>query len=238
MILQPDENKKREGLAPLFLRYARLLLRGFGWFVVGFVVLILLLRWINPPFTPYVSSENRRLGQMRQDWVALQDINPHLRRAVLAAEDANFCEHWGFDLTALRAAFEGGGARGGSTITQQTVKNMFLWHGRSYLRKGLEAAITPAVEILWPKHRILELYLNIAEFDEGVFGTQAAASWYFGTDAANLTLAQSSALAAVLPNPKDRSAIRPGPRLQARGRSIAGGAQTLAADGRAACVDG
>lgn len=218
-------------------RYVRLALhwavRAFGWAVLGLVALIVLLRFINPPLTPYVTAEAWRLGEVRQDWVRLEEISPDLRRAVIAAEDANFCAHWGFDVAALRAAFEDGARRGGSTITQQTVKNLLLWQGRSWVRKGLEAAITPLVDILWSKHRILEVYLNLAEFDEGVFGAQAASQWYFGVDAADLSLAQASGLASVLPNPKNRSARSPGNR----GPRIAGGAQTLAADGRARCVE-
>ena len=163
----------------------------------------------------------------------LEEINPHLRRAVLAAEDASFCTHWGFDIDALRAAIADGARRGGSTITQQTVKNVFLWQGRSWVRKGLEAGITPLVELIWTKHRILEVYLNVAEFDEGVFGAQAASQWYFGIDASDLSLAQASGLASVLPNPKERSARAPGNR----GVRIADGAQTLARDGRAACIE-
>jgi monofunctional biosynthetic peptidoglycan transglycosylase len=212
---------------------ARWLVRAFGWAVIGLIASILLLRFINPPLTPYVTAEAWRLGEVRQDWVRLEQMSGDLRRAVMAAEDANFCDHWGFDVAALRAAFEGGARRGGSTITQQTVKNLFLWQGRSWVRKGLEAAITPLVDLLWSKHRILEVYLNLAEFDEGVFGAQAASVWYFGVDAADLSLAQASGLASVLPNPKNRSARASGNR----GARIAGGAQTLAADGRSACVE-
>ncbi len=214
-------------LARLTLRW---LVRAFGWAVLGLVALIVLLRFINPPMTPYVTAEAWRLGEVRQDWVRMEDISPDLRRAVIAAEDANFCSHWGFDVAALRAAMADGAQRGGSTITQQTVKNLLLWQGRSWTRKGLEAAITPLVDVLWSKHRILEVYLNLAEFDEGVFGAQAASRWYFGVDAADLTLSQASGLARVLPNPKNRSARTPSSR-------IASGAQTLAADGRAACVE-
>ena len=211
----------------------RFVMRGFGWAVIGFVALVLILRFVNPPLTPYVTAERLRLGELRQEWVAIEEINPHLRRAAIAAEDANFCLHWGFDVDALRSALEDGAQRGGSTITQQTVKNVFLWQGRSWVRKGLEAAMTPVVDLLWSKHRILEVYLNVAEFDEGVFGAQSASRWYFGVDASGVTLAQASALASVLPNPKNRSARAPGNRA----RRIASGAQTLAADGRAACIE-
>ena len=101
-------------------------------------------------------------------------------RSAVAAEDANFCLHWGFDMAAIREAVEEGGTRGASTISQQVVKNVFLWHGRSWVRKAMEAVMTPVVELVWTKRRILEVYLNVAEFDEGVFGVQAAAQHYFG----------------------------------------------------------
>ncbi|MBO6789092.1 MAG: monofunctional biosynthetic peptidoglycan transglycosylase [Dinoroseobacter sp.] len=207
--------------------------RVIGWAFAALTLLVLIFGFFNLPFTPYIASERARLGEIRQDWVRLEEINPHLRRAVLAAEDASFCAHWGFDIDALRAAIADGARRGGSTITQQTVKNVFLWQGRSWIRKGLEAGITPLVELIWPKHRILEVYLNVAEFDEGVFGAQAASQWYFGIDASDLSLAQASGLASVLPNPKERSARAPGNR----GVRIADGAQTLARDGRAACIE-
>jgi monofunctional biosynthetic peptidoglycan transglycosylase len=147
----------------------------------GLALVVLVTVWVAAyaivpvPTTPYILSERLRLGGVERDWVPIDDISENLQRAVVAAEDANFCLHWGFDMAAIRAAIDAGAARGGSTISQQTVKNAFLWHGRSWLRKALEAAITPLMEALWPKRRILEVYLNVAEFDEGVFGAEAAA---------------------------------------------------------------
>jgi monofunctional biosynthetic peptidoglycan transglycosylase len=156
----------------------------------------------------------------------------------VAAEDANFCNHWGFDMAAIRQAIEEGSNRGASTISQQVVKNVFLWHGRSYLRKAMEAVLTPAVELVWSKQRVLEVYLNVAEFDEGVFGVQAAAQHHFGVDAKDLTALQAARLAAVLPDPKGRSASEPSSFVRNRTRSIISGAETIAADGRSACFDG
>jgi len=160
---------------------------------------------------------------------------------VMAAEDANFCLHWGFDLAAIEKAIEdnakGRRVRGASTITQQVAKNLFLWHGRSWLRKGLEAGFSVLIETIWTKRRIVEVYLNIAEFDEGVFGAQAAARRYFKADASDLTLAQAARLAAVLPDPKDRSATSGSDFMRRRAAAIAEGARTLEADGRAACID-
>ncbi len=111
---------------------------------------------------------------------ALEEVAPVMARSVVAAEDANFCNHWGFDLAAIKRAIAEGSNRGASTLSQQTVKNVYLWHGRTWLRKALEAGITPLVETVWTKRRIIEVYLNVAEFDEGVFGVDAAAQHYFG----------------------------------------------------------
>ena len=158
-----------------------------------------------------------------------------MARSAVAAEDANFCLHWGLDLTAIRAALDQGGTRGASTISQQVVKNVFLWQGRSWLRKALEAGLTPVMEALWSKRRVLEVYLNIAEFDEGVFGVEAAAQHYFGVSAADLSDLQAARLAAVLPDPKGRSASDPGPLVRQRTGQIIDGAATIAADGRDDC---
>lgn len=193
--------------------------------------------FINPPTTAYIMSEGLRLGEIRRDWRDLDDISEHMARAAVAAEDANFCNHWGFDMAAIRLALQDGAGRGASTISQQTVKNAFLWHGRNWYRKALEALMTPAVEAIWSKRRVLEIYLNIAEFDEGVFGVAAAAQWYFGVDARDLTLQQASLLAAILPAPKTRSARDPSLFVKKRGRSIASGAETIRVDGRSACFE-
>ena len=192
---------------------------------------------INPPTTPYIYSEARRLDGVKRTWVPYDQIAPVMGRAAVAAEDANFCLHWGFDMAAIRAALDSGGARGASTISQQVVKNVYLWHGRNWTRKALEAMITPVVEAIWSKQRILEVYLNIAEFDEGVFGVEAAAQHYFGVSAADLTATQASRLAGVLPNPKGRSAANPSSSQLKRAASIRGGAATILADGRSDCFE-
>ena len=153
----------------------------------------------------------------------------------MAAEDANFCLHWGFDMAAIREAVNEGSNRGASTITQQMVKNVFLWHDRNWVRKALEALTTPVVEVLWSKRRILEVYLNVAEFDEGVFGVEAAARHHFGVSARDLSPTQAARLAAVLPDPKGRSASEPSDFVRRRTRQIISGADTILADGRAAC---
>ncbi len=191
----------------------------------------------DPPTTYYIAAETRRLGVVDRQWVAFEEMSPAVARAVVAAEDANFCRHWGFDMAAIRAAIAEGGERGASTITQQMIKNAYLWHGRSWLRKALEAGLTPMVELIWTKRRILEVYLNVAEFDEGVFGIEAAARHYFGIGPEALTARQAARLAAVLPAPKVRSASQPSRETALRAARIMDGAATIAADGRTDCFE-
>ena len=218
-------------------RVTTYLWRGLAFAAVFAVCLIFAGRFIPPWTTPYMATESSRLGGVAYDWVALHDIAPVMARAAVAAEDANFCTHWGFDMVAIRKAIEGGGARGASTISQQTVKNLYLWHGRNYTRKALEALLTPVLEALWPKRRIIEVYLNIAEFDTGVFGVKAAAQHYFGVAPRDLTATQAARLAAILPDPKDRSASKPSRFVRQRASSILDGAATIRKDGRAACFE-
>jgi monofunctional biosynthetic peptidoglycan transglycosylase len=230
---------KSEAKAP------RLTLRGLRrWVVrgilglVGFVVfMVLLYAVVNPPTTPYMLAEARRQGGIEHEWVPMERIAPVMARSAVAAEDANYCLHWGFDMAAIRQVIDEGGGRGASTLTQQTVKNVYLWHGRNWLRKALEAGLTPLVELVWSKRRILEVYLNVAEFDTGVFGVEAAAQHHFGVSAADLTPTQAARLAAVLPDPKGRSASDPSRFVRNRAASIADGAETIRVDGRAACFE-
>ena len=216
-------------------RVLRWAVRGVAAFAGVIVLGIVLYVLINPPTTPYMFAEGRRLGGVDQTWVAFEDIAPVMARSVVAAEDANFCLHWGLDIAAIRAAMGEGGNRGASTISQQVVKNAYLWQGRSWFRKVLEAGITPLMEAVWTKRRVLEVYLNIAEFDEGVFGVQAAAQHHFGVVAADLTPRQAARLAAVLPDPKGRSASDPSDFVRNRAAQIIDGAATIQADGRADC---
>ncbi|TCP60338.1 monofunctional biosynthetic peptidoglycan transglycosylase [Rhodovulum bhavnagarense] len=190
---------------------------------------------LNPPITYTIWSEKRRLGEVERQWVPIEAVAPVMLRATVAAEDANFCLHWGFDMAAIRGALAAGGRYGASTISQQTVKNVYLWQGRNWSRKAIEGVLTPLVELTWSKRRILEVYLNVAEFGEGVFGVEAAARHYFGIPASKLTAAQAAALAVVLPDPKDRDAARLTPALERRARAVRDGAATIRADGRAAC---
>lgn len=232
-----SQRKTTKAAAPTRRRF-----RPFAWMgralvslALAIVVLIGLYRFVTPPTTPYILSEGLRLGGIQRTWVPMERIAPVAARSVVAAEDANFCLHWGFDMAQLRAAIAQGGDRGASTLTQQTVKNAWLWQGRSWLRKALEGLMTPVVEALWTKRRIVEVYLNVVEFDEGVFGIEAAAQHHFGIGADKLSARQAALLAAVLPNPKERRAVNPSAFIQSRAGAIMDGAATIAADGRANC---
>ncbi len=189
----------------------RRLRRYVVWFLLSCVVaslaLVVLLRWLHPPYSAVMLQRLISEGApQHQRWVALEQIDPDLALAVVAAEDQRFPAHWGFDTAEILAAverhLEGGRLRGASTISQQTARNLFLWQGRSFLRKGLEVWYTALIEAFWPKRRILEMYLNFAEMGDRTFGVAAATGRYYGADAANLSRGQAALLAAVLPNPR------------------------------------
>ena len=237
---KPRKSKKQDVKRSLLKR----LVRWTGRTVLGLLVFacvwVFSYRMINPPGGLYMASEAWRLSGVERDWVDLDQISPRLVRSVIAAEDARFCDHFGFDFEAIEAAIEtnarGGRVVGASTITQQVAKNVFLWHERSWIRKGLEAGFTALIEFLWPKRRIVEVYLNTVEYDEGVFGAEAASRHYFGRPALALTPTQAARLAAVLPSPKTRNAARPSSGLQRRSRRVLAGARTIAAESRDACI--
>ena len=215
----------------------RLFLRILATFGAAIVVSVAIYAVVPPPTTATILKESLRLGGVQRQWVPMERIAPVMARSVVAAEDANFCLHWGFDMAALRLAIDQGATRGASTLSQQVVKNVWLWQGRSWPRKALEAAMTPVVEALWTKRRIVEVYLNVAEFDTGVFGVEAAARHHFGVSASELSAGQAALLAAVLPNPKERQAVNPSTFIQKRAAAIRDGAATIAADGRARCFE-
>ena len=192
---------------------------------------VLVYAVVPVPVTPYMVAERVRLGELDYDWTPMSQIAPAMQLAAVAAEDANFCLHWGFDMAEIRRVVASGQQGGASTISQQVVKNVYLWQGRSWLRKALEAGMTPLVEAVWTKRRILEVYLNVAEFGPGVFGIHAAAAYHFGTTPDRLSGTQSARLAAILPAPKTREALA----SSRRSRAIADGAATIAKDGRDAC---
>ena len=199
------------------------------------IAIVILFRFIPIPTSPYMILETFRHEPVSYSWVNLEDMSDSLPLSVVAAEDVNFCNHWGFDFAAIQSAVENGSKRGASTISQQVVKNLFLWHERSWSRKFFEAILTPLVEIFWSKKRILEVYLNIAEFDQGIFGVEQASQQLFGIPSNKLSLHQASLLAAVLPNPKKRSVTDPSKFIQKRALSIADGASTILKDERSDC---
>jgi monofunctional biosynthetic peptidoglycan transglycosylase len=198
------------------LAYLRLALKAAAAVVVALTVLVLALvvvyRWVDPPASTLMLAQRFDGVEVQQDWVPLGRMSPHLVRAVVVSEDSGFCRHRGVDWGALVEAMES--QRGGSTITMQVVKNLFLWPSRSYVRKAIEIALACLVEALWPKERILEIYLNIAEWGDGLFGAEAAARHHFGVPAARLTVQEAALLAVSLPNPFEREAGAPGPGTQ------------------------
>lgn len=233
----PAKTVKSSWLTKPFRWVGFIALRGTTIFILGVLALVVLFSVVNPPITHTIWLESRRLGSVDREWVPFEDIAPVMARSVVAAEDANFCLHWGFDVKAIRAALEEGSGRGGSTLSQQVVKNVFLWQGRSWIRKALETAITPAVEIVWSKQRIIEVYLNVAEMGEGVFGVEAASRNFYGIGPGTLSPRQAALIAAALPSPRKRSAKQPSGRMQRRASAIVDGAATIRADGRASCFE-
>lgn len=209
--------------------------RGLRWLVLRALILafalVLIFALFNPPTTWTIIREARDYPIAERRWTRIEDIAPVMLRSAVAAEDANFCTHWGFDMQEIRRVVASGRGGGASTISQQVVKNVYLWQGRSWPRKALEAGLTPMVEAIWTKRRILEVYLNVAEFGPGIFGISAAARHHFGTTPDRLTGVQAARLAAVLPAPKSRDTRR----ASARSRAISDGAATIARDGRDAC---
>ncbi|WP_095593972.1 monofunctional biosynthetic peptidoglycan transglycosylase [Actibacterium pelagium] len=238
---KPAKTKTRKAQDKAKPQLLRRLRRWAVWGVLGFAAVIVLmvvaLRFVNPPTTHTIWTQDQYLGGVKRTWVDIEDVAPEAIRAIVAAEDANFCTHWGFDMAAIRDALEDGANRGASTITQQTVKNVFLWQDRSWFRKSMEAVLTPLVEAVWPKRRIIEVYVNVAEFDEGVFGIEAAAQHYFGVSAAKLSPLQGASLAVILPNPKQRNATKLKGWMAKRATRLVDGAATIRADGRSACFD-
>jgi monofunctional biosynthetic peptidoglycan transglycosylase len=176
---------------------------------LGFVTLsfiwVLALKWINPGTTLLMKSRASE-NPIRKQWVSLKNISQNMQLAVICGEDQNYCKHWGFDIKAIRAAAEnnlkGGKKRGASTISQQTAKNVFLWEGRSWIRKGLEVWFTALIELLWGKERIMEVYLNVIETGDGLFGVEAASQNYYGKSADQLKKAEAAQIAGLLPCPR------------------------------------
>ena len=202
---------------------------------------MLVYRFIPPPITFTQLGDVIDGRGAARDWMPIDRIDDDMKRAVIAAEDSKFCSHRGFDQDAIAEAMRrnargDGVMRGGSTISQQTAKNAFLWQGGGYFRKGLEAWFTLLIENLWPKKRIMEVYLNIAETGIGTYGVNAGAQRYFGKDASNLSRTEAARIAAVLPLPKRREAVAPTGFTRRYGNSIAARINVVARDGLDACV--
>jgi len=205
-----------------------------GVAVLGSWAIVLALRWIAPPVTAFMLVDPAARRDFDYEWVEFDRIATGLPIAVMAAEDQKFPEHSGFDLESIRDAIDerrgGGRLRGASTITQQVAKNLFLWPGQSYVRKAIEAYFTVLIEVAWPKRRILEVYVNVAEFGPGVYGAGAASRRYFGKSADRLTDADAALLAAVLPSPKRFDIDAPSAYLRERQRWILGQMRRLRAE--------
>lgn len=210
-----------------------------GLFVIS-IAPVAIYRFVPPPLTPLMVIRHFGEGEpIHQTWVPLERISPALVRAVIASEDERFCQHHGFDWAQITDAWRsfraGRRARGASTISMQTAKNLFLWPGRSLLRKGVEAYFTAFIELLWPKRRIIEVYLNVIEWGHGIYGAETAARAYFGKPAAALSPSEAAVLAAVLPNPRRFSAARPSAYVEERAETIRSRMPAMAVPGPRGC---
>lgn len=204
----------------------RWILKAIIWFFGLSILSVFIFKWIPVPFTPLMITRiiefklNGKDAIYSHNWVPLEDISPNLQKAVIASEDGNFLKHNGFDFEAIQKAFnnnnKGRKLKGGSTISQQTAKNVFLWQGRSYVRKGLEAYFTVLIELIWGKERIMEVYLNSIEMGDGVYGAQEAARCWYRTTAKDLTQRQAAGIAAILPNPRKFSPLNSSSYIERR----------------------
>lgn len=205
----------------------KLLFRSLFWFLGLSIGLVFLYRFVPVPITPLMViraweqwTDPEVNFHLEKDWISWENISPNAPWAVVAAEDQNFLDHAGFDWKAMEKAWEenkkGKTIKGASTISQQTAKNVFLWPGRTYIRKGLEAYFTVLIELIWPKERILEVYLNVVEMGNGIYGVEAASQNYYGIAALELNQKQSALLAAILPNPRRWNPSKPTPYLISR----------------------
>ncbi|MES2418390.1 MAG: monofunctional biosynthetic peptidoglycan transglycosylase [Bacteroidota bacterium] len=195
----------------LMKRIGRVIAKVLLWFLLVSILWVLSYRFINPPITLLMVQRNMerktdgKKMKLAKKWVKFADISDNMKRAAVSAEDQLFLKHIGFDIKAIEKAYadnaKGKKVKGGSTISQQTAKNVFLWPGRSYIRKGFEAYFTLLIELLWSKERILEVYLNVIEMGDGIYGAEAAAQAYYGKSCSNLTRSEASLIAACFPNP-------------------------------------
>ncbi len=210
----------------LVLNIFRWILKTILWFLIVSVVSTIVFRWVPVPITPLMiircveQKQEDKDMRLKHDWVPLEEINERLQLAVVCSEDQNYLRHSGFDWGAIQKAMKqnkkGKRIRGGSTISQQTAKNVFLWPGRSYIRKGLEAYFTFLIELIWSKERIMEVYLNSIEMGDGIYGAEAASQFWFKKRAIKLNKDEAAAIAAILPNPREYKANPPGPYVAKR----------------------
>ena len=220
-VRRANAGRKKRGLL------ARVFLWLFGLLVVFPVCWVGLYRFVPPPVTALMLIRVFEGHGLDYRWRGLQDISPTLAQAAIASEDAHFCRHHGFDFTAMEKAMAHNDqrpnrVRGGSTISQQTAKNVFLWPGRNYVRKGLEAYFTVLIEGLWGKKRIMEVYLNVVEMGSGLYGAEAASQVDFGHSARKMSTSEAARLVSILPNPLKYNAVQPGAYVQRRAGRVAG----------------
>ena len=241
--------KRAKPAVPTYRRRRKrsLVARIAGWIVriiLAFLLIsllwVLVYRFINPPITPNMIGDIVAGRGATRDWMPITQIDRDMVRASIAAEDGKFCSHHGFDFEAIEDAMKrnasGGRIRGGSTISQQTAKNAFLWNGGGYARKGVEAWFTFLIEHMWGKRRIMEVYLNVAETGIGTYGVNAGAERYFGHDASAMTTTEAARIAAILPLPKKRGAVAPKGFTRRYGNTIAARIGVVARDGLDSCV--
>lgn len=210
----------------LFAKIGRWMVKAFIWFLITSVLSVIFFRFVAVPITPLMlircveQKSNGKDMRLKHDWVSIEEINERLQLAVVCSEDQNYLKHDGFDWDAIKKAMEtnkkGKRIRGGSTITQQTAKNVFLWPGRSYIRKAFEMYFTFLIELFWSKERIMEVYLNSIEMGDGIYGAEAAAQHWFKKTAQKLSKDEAAAIAAILPNPRKYVANPPSAYVQGR----------------------
>lgn len=224
----------------LVRRASGVLGRTLLYFIVGSILWVVVYKFVPPPITLTMMGDVLSGHSLHKDWMSLSAMDPDMARAAIAGEDGKFCTHGGFDREAiLKAAARnarGGRIRGGSTISQQTAKNAFLWQGGGFFRKGLEAWFTLLIETVWGKRRIMEVYLNIAETGIGTYGANAGAQRYFGHDASDLTPTEAARIAAILPLPKKRDAVAPKGFTRRHGNRLAANVGVVRRDALDACL--
>ena len=232
----PQYKRRRKGRRGFLGWLWRIIL----WLFLLSILLVIAYRFVPPPITATMIGDVVAGRGLAKDWMSLEEMDRDMVRAAIGAEDSKFCEHKGFDIEAIEDAMKrnasGGRIRGGSTISQQTAKNVFLWQGGGYFRKGVEAYFTFLIERLWGKRRIMEVYLNVAETGIGTYGANAGAQRYFGHDASALSATEAARIAAVLPLPKKRGAIAPKGFTRRYGNTIAARIGAVRRDGLDACV--